>query len=508
MTDEKYRGGGSDPLSKRILNSIKPFSGEQTSKWLAALSTDAVKDSVVIKNDSDPTQEPPRSMAAWVDGLFDHFQRYAYDFSGMCNEPELQVNCTRPALQEPKGPGPDTSVISLGYLSTHQWALVVRGEFFRIQVYIVPVGVLMGFKARHEEFPLYMEMIAAQAARNKINWMLDGQPVSMDQSSAIAKRLFAHLIMVARGEASDTDKFSLNQKPPVAPDSTLPERQKSFGGGTGNKIELLKPEWLLEENPRPSNLRPISSQPLSGQMPQSPLQASQPFLQQQSQMQSQSQPQPLQQRPQQNQQPQYSQPQQPQHPQQLQHPQQPQHPQHPQQPQHPQSMQSQSMQMPSPQQNQQFGQAPTSGPGQQYGQSQSRQSQESQSHTGPQQFFANQQQQQAASSGNPHAAAQGYPAPTISSVNAPSPGQMQNAGQPRSNVQDLLQQNLVLVLNECNQFASALDQQLELLTPIGVKSIQDQDMQTASEIMQRAKRLKALLDAVVSFTDEWKNSSK
>lgn len=85
---------------------------------------------------------------------------------------------------------------------------------------------------------------------------------------------------------------------------------------------------------------------------------------------------------------------------------------------------------------------------------------------------------------------------------------MQNAGQPRSNVQDLLQQNLVLVLNECNQFASALDQQLELLTPIGVKSIQDQDMQTASEIMQRAKRLKALLDAVVSFTDEWKNSSK
>ncbi|MBS1954691.1 MAG: hypothetical protein JST89_10920 [Cyanobacteria bacterium SZAS-4] len=506
MTDDKYRGGGSDPLSKRILNSIKPFSGEQTSKWLAALSTDAVKDSVVIKNDSDPNQEPPRSMAAWVDGLFDHFQRYAYDFSGMCNEPELQVSCTRPTLQEPKGPGPDTSVISLGYLSTHQWALVVRGEFFRIQVYVVPVGVLMGFKARHEEFPLYMEMTAAQAARNKINWMLDGQPVSMDQASAIAKRLFAHLIMVARGEASDSDKFSLNQKPPVAPDSSQPARPKSFGGGTGNKIELLKPEWLLEENPRSPGMRPQSPLPLqppsgplpskpvappsgplpSQPLPQAPLQAPQPFLQQmpqQSQMQ-QSQSQPLQQRPQQlNQQPQY--------------------------PQHPQSMQSQSM--PSPQQNnpqQQFGQPQGQ---RQYGQPQSRQSQESQSQTGPQQFFANQQQQQQASGGNPYGGPQGYPAPTISSVNAPSPaqqGQMQNAGQPRSNVQDLLQQNLVLVLNECNQFAGAIDRQLELLTPIGVKSIQDQDMQTASEIMQRAKRLKALLDAVVTFTDEWKNSSK
>lgn len=506
MTDEKYRGGGSDPLSKRILNSIKPFSGEQTSKWLAALSTDAVKDSVVIKNDADPTQEPSRSMAAWVDGLFDHFQRYAYDFSGMCSEPELQVNCTRPTLQEPKGPGPDTSVISLGYLSTHQWALVVRGEFFRIQVYVVPVGVLMGFKARHEEFPLYMEMIAAQAARNKINWMLDGQPVSMDQSSAIAKRLFAHLVMVARGEASDTDKFALNQTPPSAPESSLPARPKSFGGGTGNKMELLKPEWLLEENPKPSNLRPVSAPPTSGQMPQSPLHAPQPFLQQmpqQSQMQhsqsqahsqpqSQSQPlQPL--RPQQQQQ-------QPQYPQSQQQPQYPQQ----QQPQHPQSMQSQSMQMPGPQQNQQFGQPQ----GQQYGQQQPRHSQENQSQTGPQQFFANQQQQAAAA--NPYGA-QGYPAPTISSVNAPSPasqGQTQNPGQAKTNVQDLLQQNLVLVLNECNQFAGALDQQLEVLTPIGVKSIQDQDMQTASEIMQRAKRLKALLDAVVSFTDEWKNSSK
>ncbi len=85
---------------------------------------------------------------------------------------------------------------------------------------------------------------------------------------------------------------------------------------------------------------------------------------------------------------------------------------------------------------------------------------------------------------------------------------MQNAGQGKPNVQDLLQQNLVLVLNECNQFAGALDQQLELLTPIGVKSIQDQDMQTASEVMQRAKRLKALLDAVVTFTNEWKSNSK
>lgn len=85
---------------------------------------------------------------------------------------------------------------------------------------------------------------------------------------------------------------------------------------------------------------------------------------------------------------------------------------------------------------------------------------------------------------------------------------MQAASQMQGNVQDLLQQNLVLVLNECNQFAGALDQQLELLTPIGVKSIQNQDMETASEVMQRAKRLKALLDAVVTFTNEWKTSSK
>ncbi|HEY9731543.1 MAG TPA: hypothetical protein V6C89_06505 [Drouetiella sp.] len=598
MTDDKYRSGGSDPLSKRILNSIKPFSGEQTSKWLAALSTDAVKDAVVIKNDSDPAQEPPRSMAAWVDGLFDHFQRYAYDFSSMCTDSELQVNCTRPTLQEPKGPSslggaPDTSVVSLGYLSTYKWALVVRGEYFRIQVYVVPVGVLMGFKARHEEFPLYMEMIAAQAPRNKVNWTLDGKPVSMDQASAIAKRLFAHLIMVARGEASDTDKFSLTQKPASVPDASLPARPSSFGT-SDNKVELLKPEWLLEENPsRPARQKYEAYTPLSQQLPPTPLDTQQPSLQQAAPQQQQN----IQQRafpaqpqdalPSQQPLPPHLQQQLPPHlqsqqqqsssgqyggspfPTQSQHmqsstgsqgmapvqpfPAQKQQPHssssphgsspvqpfstHSQQQQSSTGAQGMSPLQPFPAQSQQqqsstgqqgisplqsfraqsqqpqslsgpHGQAQFPPPvpqGQQNGAPQFRQSQESQSQTGPQQFFAN-QQAAAQNSSRPG----DYPKPQISAVNPPAPssGAAPISGQVRGNVQDLLQQNLVLVLNECNQFAGALDQQLELLTPIGVKSIQDHDMDTASEVMQRAKKLKALLDAVVSFTNDWKNNSK
>jgi hypothetical protein len=378
MTDEKHRSGGAgaDPLSKRILNSIKPFSGEHTSKWLAALSTDAVEDSVEIKGDADPNQEPPRSMPAWVDNLFDHFQRYTFDFSRMCSEPELQVNCTRPTLQEAKAPGQESSITSIGYLSTNQWALVVRGEFFKIQAYVIPVGVLMGFNSRHHEFPLYMEMVATQN-KSKINWQLDNQPVAMDQSSAIAKKLFAHLVMVARGEARDTDKFSLNQYAPPPPG--LPARTSSFAGANGNQMELLKPEWLLDENP----------------------------------------PQPL-----------------------------------------PQPAQQQS----------------------------------AQPYPGPTPQPMSTQQGQGA-----------YPAPaspTSAPMHTSAPVQRQNS------VQDLLQQNLVVVLNECNQFAEVIDQQLELLTPIGVKSIQNQDMETASEIMQRAKRLKALLDSVVKFSNEWRGGLK
>ncbi len=589
MADEKYRsGGGSDPLSKRILNSIKPFSGEQTSKWLAALSTDAVKDAVVIKDDADPTQEPPRSMAAWVDGLFDHFQRYAYDFSGMCSDPELQVNCTRPALQEPKGPAtpggaPDTSVVSLGYLSTYQWALVVRGEFFRIQIYIVPVGVLMGFKARHEEFPLYMEMIAAQTARNKINWTLDGKPVSMDQASAIAKRLFAHLVMVARGEASDKDKFSLSQKPPTAaaPDSSMPARPSSFGT-SDSKVELLKPEWLLDENPtRPTHSPPVrpSYAPINHQLPQSL---------KQNQAQPQASPLPQQEFPQQLPQSGYAQspPAQPGAGGKYQSPQNAQLPPHlqpqsgqSQQPLQPQSQQQQSSTGPNgrvmpthtqqqqsatgpqgylpvqPQQQQQTSTGPQGYPPQHSQQQQTstgphgyppqhsqqqqtstgpqgyppQHSQQQQTSTGPQGYPPQHSQQQQSSTGPqgylplqpsqyPQPAAQqlgaptGYPPPQISAVTAPASTpltQNQNANQQvRGNMQELLQQNLVLVLNECNQFSGALDQQLELLTSVGVKSIQNQDMDTASDVMQRAKKLKALLDAVVTFTNEWKTNSK
>jgi hypothetical protein len=479
--------------------------------------------------------------------------------------------------------------VSLGYLSTHQWALVVRGEFFRIQVYVVPVGVLMGFKSRHEEFPLYLEMIAAQAARNKINWTLDGKPVSMDQASAIAKRLFAHLIMVARGEAKDTDKFSLTQKPVSVPDASLPARPSSFGT-SDSKVELLKPEWLLEENPsRPPRQKYEAYTPLSQQLPQPPSQPQQPFPQQTAQHQHPNSPQAPHQQQQSSVQAASSHNQQalPPHLQQQASSQIPQQlPPHLQQqlPQHLQSQQQQSSTgphgaapVPSHSQQQQSstgsqGMAPSypthsqqqqsstgaqgmapvqpyptysqqqqsstgsqgmapaqpyptqsqqqqssSGPygaqayppapsqGQQYGAPQLRQSQESQSQTGPQQFFAN---QQAAAQNASRPAV--YPPPQISAVNPPSAPQaaMPISGQVRGNVQDLLQQNLVLVLNECNQFAGALDQQLELLTPIGVKSIQDHDMDTASEVMHRAKKLKALLDAVVTFTNEWKTNSK
>ena len=121
-----------------------------------------------------------------------------------------------------------------------------------------------------------------------------------------------------------------------------------------------------------------------------------------------------------------------------------------------------------------------------------------QSQTGPQQYFAN--QQAAGRQG-------GYPVPQIGPVGAPA-AQPQSQNQAGGQVQDLLQQNLVLVLNDCNQFASAVDQQLELLTNIGVKSIQNHDMDTASDVMQRAKKLKALLDAVLSFTNEWKANTK
>lgn len=183
--------------------------------------------------------------------------------------------------------------------------------------------------------------------------------------------------MVARGEARDTDKFSLNQYAPPPPG--LPARTSSFAGANGNQMELLKPEWLLDENP----------------------------------------PQPL-----------------------------------------PQPAQQQS----------------------------------AQPYPGPTPQPMSTQQGQGA-----------YPAPaspTSAPMHTSAPVQRQNS------VQDLLQQNLVVVLNECNQFAEVIDQQLELLTPIGVKSIQNQDMETASEIMQRAKRLKALLDSVVKFSNEWRGGLK
>lgn len=472
MTDEKYRGSGSDPLSKRILNSIKPFSGEHTSKWLAALSTDTVKDSVVISGGAENAQEPPRSMAAWVDNLFDHFQRYAFDFSRMCTDSDLQVNCTRPTVQDSKGGTSDTSIVSTGYLSTTQWALVVRGEFFRIQVYVLPVGMLMGFRARHEEFPLYMEMLATQAARNKIKWALDGQPVSMDQAPSIAKKLFAHLVMVARGEAKETDKFSLNLPPaksefPTGPG--LPQRPSSFDQDLG----LLKPEWLVEERPNPQRAGTQGNSSQFDRGAQNPLAGGTT------------------------------------HPSQFASDK-------------PASQFDTGSHFPGPQQTSDGGTQPG-------GRASANVPPQTPAERGVAQYPSAPQVSPVAPRSNavpqaPVAQQQQYPSAALNApLNAPTQSNVQQSVQPAAqatpspsptaqekqlSMQDMLQQNLVLVLNECNHFAGALDEQLEMLTPIGVKAIQNQDMSTASEIMQRAKKLKALLDAVVTFRNEYKDSGR
>jgi len=71
-----------------------------------------------------------------------------------------------------------------------------------------------------------------------------------------------------------------------------------------------------------------------------------------------------------------------------------------------------------------------------------------------------------------------------------------------------LKQNLQMVLNDCNQFCEAIDTHLVVLTSLASRPFKLKIWDSASLIMQRAKRLKHLLENMVRFTEELDNSSR
>ncbi|HEY9783936.1 MAG TPA: hypothetical protein V6D17_00950 [Candidatus Obscuribacterales bacterium] len=209
--DAKRDKSKSEELSKLILGSMKSFTGEETVNWLKNVSENVPKGSGLASG-----KKMHLSQMSCIEALFEHFQRYALQFNRQHpRNPELQVQI----LKSQMGTHGD---VLYRVMSTSEWGLALVAEPGKIVAVIMRAEFIPDFYARRANFAPFMEMQEATELGQTV-WYVEGDPVSEDLLPVIAKKLFARLIRVVRGEASELEPFFLQLK-----DLSAQERASSY----------------------------------------------------------------------------------------------------------------------------------------------------------------------------------------------------------------------------------------------------------------------------------------
>lgn len=225
---EKQRSAhGASPaegLSRRILSALKPFTGEDTNRWLAQLGEDP---SLALA-----AQAPPKSRVKnaqltlnTLDMMFDNFQRYAFEFNKNAAGTNLQIGCERPSkLKHKMDNFGNVKEISQGYISTRFWTMVIAAEEERIGVFIVPIEFQVGFNPYTASFLPVMDLRMAAACEERY-WVAADETITFQHIHFLARRLFSTLVKVASGEVNPYQGVSLRERTaPVAATQQLPPK--------------------------------------------------------------------------------------------------------------------------------------------------------------------------------------------------------------------------------------------------------------------------------------------
>lgn len=202
MSDQDKKRQLQTEVSKRVLQSMGSFSSDATINWLKNVTEDVSPDQALLQEQND---EPPyMTMVCCVDTLFDHFQRYHWEYNKSQEDEALKIHCSRPDF----GSNIDEKVKCQGHLKTKEWALLIEAEEYKILAYIVKSDFLKDFGARREHHTPFME-INGQDSDYGILWRAGGTVIYFDHLSFIAKKFFARLLRVSKGEASELEPFKI-----------------------------------------------------------------------------------------------------------------------------------------------------------------------------------------------------------------------------------------------------------------------------------------------------------
>lgn len=192
-------------LQKRILDSMNnSFMSAQTVAWLSNMNEDLRMTGLV--------NQPLDTVLDWiviVDKIFDEFQRYAFQYNQSEPNNSFITSVRRP-----------TQVTSNKYEGTvfnSHSAMIVTAEPKSIKLaFTHPRFVYEQAELREQTTP-FMVFHAEDSAKGE-TWKLDDVVLNFAVLPAIAKKIFARYIRVARGEVRENEplKLDLSKDKPAA----------------------------------------------------------------------------------------------------------------------------------------------------------------------------------------------------------------------------------------------------------------------------------------------------
>jgi hypothetical protein len=141
------------------------------------------------------------SMTCLLRNIFDVIECFSMELNCYVGCTELQTSATRPqhVLEIMKYSLSRQPLEAVTYfrarLASPSWSLVVRGKDGRIEMFLIPVGRVMGLSKSEAAYqPLAVLEATLDETTNAVSWSFEGRPLSSQCMQELCKQMFASLI--------------------------------------------------------------------------------------------------------------------------------------------------------------------------------------------------------------------------------------------------------------------------------------------------------------------------
>jgi hypothetical protein len=211
-----------------ILDVLRTKRQSETGRWLHSLIQQVTKPAPETVAPKEQTRAQENATGVLLDKMFNEFQKYAASFNQTVQGTDFVINCHRPtyvyelANKYPYNGDIEPGKITTfeGHLATRYWAMLLRGQYGKIEIFITPAKNLLGFNAQNIKGAAIAPYMSIDAVwkDGSVIWQIYGEEMSLNAIAPLTKELFGDLLKVASGSMSEAD-IAAKQASKVVQDS-------------------------------------------------------------------------------------------------------------------------------------------------------------------------------------------------------------------------------------------------------------------------------------------------